>query len=205
MTRTGEYEKVDADAAGLDPAKLRAAMDYANFSIPLTIKVFRHGCLLAQGPRDPLFDRVPVDNWGQTKVITTLITGIGQDQGLINIDAPIGAYLPAGLGDAVHRAVDTAKPAAGVIPSRPAGASTHESFRLSMAAVTDMPNQVRATIANPGPYNRGPEAGADATQFLYPLDALAGSYLSIGPGAAPGCNPLGYEGRVQRRDPAVCR
>lgn len=77
--------------------------------------------------------------------------------------------------------------------ARFANASIHEFFRLLMAAVTDMPDEVRATIANPGHYDRGPEAGVDATHFLYPLDAPAGSYLSVGPGAPESCNPLGCE------------
>ncbi|MGH3693645.1 MAG: serine hydrolase domain-containing protein [Pseudonocardiaceae bacterium] len=417
MTRTGEYQQADPAAAGLDPVKLKAAMDYANLSNPLTMKVFRHGCLLAQGPRDRLFDRVPANNWGQTKTITALITGIAQDQGYLDIDAPIGSSLPADLGDAQHRAVtlrnllqassgveinqvrglnfyadqsrarefftmpivhepgtyfeydqtatsviiyvvqraiwrhepgldfqdyaqrelfdrlgipasayfwqrdragtttgysqlylrpleigrlgelirtggvydqrrviserylrelhtaartncgygfltflnscrpdqtqvdvsvptrrdaggvpwvasapadmvftdgigirtyvipsldlvitrsgeqelDTLPSALrrdveGVVPGRPGAAGTHEFFRLLMAAVTGMPEQVRATIANSGPYDRAPEVGFDATHFLHPLDAPAGSYLSIGPGAAQGCNPLGCEG-----------
>ncbi|MGH3708887.1 MAG: serine hydrolase domain-containing protein [Pseudonocardiaceae bacterium] len=418
MTRTGEYEKTDPAAVGLDPAKLRAALDYANLSNPFTMKVFRRGCLISEGFRDSVFDRVPANDWGQTKTITALITGIAQDQGLVDIDAPIGRYLPADLGDAAHRAVTlrnllqassgvevnqvrglnlvadqsrarefftipivhqpgtyfeydqtaasviiyvvqhaiwqrepgldfqdyaqrelfdqlgipksayfwqrdragtttaysqlflrprefgrlaelirsggsydgtrviserylrelrtaartncsygfltylnscrsgqtqvndsipirreiggvpwvasapadmvfTAGPGIrtfvipsldlvvthsgeaqevdllasgpradveGIIPSRPAGASIHEFFRLLMAAITDMPSQVRATIANPGPYDRGPEAGVDVTQFLYPLDAPAGSYLSVGPGAPQGCNPLGCAG-----------
>lgn len=82
----------------------------------------------------------------------------------------------------------------GVVPGRPAGASIHEFFRLLMAAVTDVPANVRATIANAGPYDYPPQAGADAGQFLYPLDAPAGTYLSVGPGAPEGCNPLGCEG-----------
>ncbi len=416
MTRTGEYEKADPVAAGLDPAKLQAAMDYANLSNPLTMKVFRHGCLLAEGLRDPLFNRAPADNWGQTKTITALITGIAQDQGLVDIDAPIGSYLPADLGDAAHRAVtlrnllqassgvevnqvrglnffadqsrarefftmpivhepgtyfeydqtavsviifvvqhaiwerepgldfqdyaqrelfdqlgiptsayfwqrdrsgtttgysqlflrplesgrlgelivtggiyddkrvisqkymrefrtaaktncsygfltflnscrpgqtqvDVSVPTRrdpggvpwvasapadmiftdgvgirtfvipsldlvvtrsgeqeldllpsalrrdveGAVPGRPGAAGTHEFFRLLMAAVTDMPDEVRATIANSGPYDRAPEVGFDATHFLHPLDAPAGTYLSVGPGAPEGCNPLGCE------------
>ncbi len=57
--------------------------------------MFRHGCLVGEGLRDPLFDRVPANNWGQAATITALITGIAQDQGLVDIDAPIGIYLPA--------------------------------------------------------------------------------------------------------------
>ncbi len=418
MTRTGEYPKADPAAVGLDPVKLRAAMDYANSSNPLSVKVFRHGCLLAEGLRDPLFDRVPDDNFGQTKTITSLITGIAVDQGLVDIDAPIGRYLPAGLGDAAHRAVtlrnllqessgievnnvrgfnlaadqarvrefftmpivhepgtyfeydqiapsvivyvvqraswqrepgldfqdyaqrelfdrlgiptsayfwqrdragtttawsqlwmrplefgrlaelirtggsydhrrviserylhelrtparsncgygfltylnscqsgqtqadisfpirhddggvpwvasapadmiftvgggirtyvipsldlvfirtgtaqepDTVPSALradieGALPGPLGAAGVHEFFRLLMAAVTDMPEEVRATIANSGPYDRRQQAGADATPYLYPLDAPAGSYLSVGPGAPEGGNPLGCEG-----------
>ncbi|MGH3753879.1 MAG: hypothetical protein ACRDRP_14505 [Pseudonocardiaceae bacterium] len=81
----------------------------------------------------------------------------------------------------------------GALPGRLGAAGTHEFFRLLLAAVTDMPDKVRATIANPGPYDRGQQVGVDATHFLYPLDAPAGTYLSVGPGAPEGCNPLGCE------------
>ena len=60
--------------------------------------------------------------------------------------------------------------------------------------MTDTPDEVRATIANSGPYDRAPEVGFDATHFLHPLDAPAGTYLSVGPGAPEGCNTLGCEG-----------
>lgn len=83
--------------------------------------------------------------------------------------------------------------AEGAVPGRLGAAGTHEFFRLLMAAVTDMPDEVRATIANSGPYDRAPEVGFDATHFLHPLDAPAGTYLSVGPGAPEGCNPLGCE------------
>ncbi|MGH3298984.1 MAG: hypothetical protein ACRDP7_45055, partial [Trebonia sp.] len=66
MTRTGEYEKADPAAAGLDPVRLRAALAYADLQNSLSIKVFRHGCLLGQGRLDPLFERVPANNYGQT-------------------------------------------------------------------------------------------------------------------------------------------
>ncbi|MGH3693646.1 MAG: serine hydrolase domain-containing protein [Pseudonocardiaceae bacterium] len=104
-TRAGEYAKADPAAAGLDPAKLRQALGYAEAQSSLSIKVFRHGCLVGQGGYDPLFERVPANNYGQTKAIAALITGIAQDKGYLDIEAPIGTYLPAGLGDAQHRAV----------------------------------------------------------------------------------------------------
>ncbi|MGH3828617.1 MAG: serine hydrolase domain-containing protein, partial [Pseudonocardiaceae bacterium] len=105
MTRTGEYQEADPAAVGLDPAKLQRALAYADRQDSLSIKVFRHGCLLGQGILDPLFERVPANNYGQTKAVAALVTGIAQDKGYLDIDAPIGTYLPPGLGDRAHRAV----------------------------------------------------------------------------------------------------
>lgn len=437
MTRTGEYEKADPAAAGLDPAKLQRALAYAERQDSLSIKVFRHGCLLGQGILDPLFERLPANNYGQTKAVAALVTGIAQDKGYLDIDAPIGTYLPPGLGDRAHRAVtlrnllqeedgirvnnvrglnfyaDQSRPREfmvsgfehrpgtyfeydeigpslltyvvqraiwrhepgvdfqafaqrelfdrlgiptsayfwqrdragntegysqlflrplefgrlgqlwltdgvyqgqrvvserfmrefrtpspancgfgffvflnscrpgqpqanidipirrqfsgvpwvasapadmvfavglgtrifvipsldmvitrsgeqefdtvpsamrgdtdGVVGGRAGKAGTHEFFRLLMAAVTDMPAAVRATIANSGPYDRPSKVGADLSTFLYPLDAPAGTYLSVGPGAPQGCNPLGcrdepnngvprYVGDIPRTVPGI--
>jgi hypothetical protein len=63
-----------------------------------------------------------------------------------------------------------------------------------VTAVTDIPGQVRATIANSGPYDRPPKVGADPSTFVNPLDAAPGTYASVGPGAPVGCNPLGCQG-----------
>jgi hypothetical protein len=82
----------------------------------------------------------------------------------------------------------------GVVGGRTGEAGSHEFFRLLMAAVTDMPDQVRATIANSGPYDRPSKGGADLSTFLFPLDAAPGTYASIGPGAPEGCHPLGCKG-----------
>lgn len=49
----------------------------------------------------------------------------------------------------------------------------HELFRMLMDAVTDMPDSVRNSIANPGPYRgRGPELNLDPDPFLFPVDAI---------------------------------
>lgn len=82
----------------------------------------------------------------------------------------------------------------GVVGGRTGEAGSHEFFRLLIAAVTDIPGEVRATITNSGPYDRPPEAGADLSTFLFPLDAAPGTFASVGPGAPQGCNPLGCEG-----------
>lgn len=105
MTRTAEYPTAEPAAQGMDPAKLREALDYAALMGSNTIKVFRHSCLLGEGLRDPLTERVVDDSWGQTKTVVSLLTGIAADRGYLDLDAPIAEHLPPDLGDAAHRAV----------------------------------------------------------------------------------------------------
>ncbi|HUR74258.1 MAG TPA: serine hydrolase [Sporichthya sp.] len=105
MTRTGEYQKTDAGAVGLDGQQVQKAVDYWVREGAENLKVFRHGCLVSEGALNPLTDRVPRQNWSQTKTVSALIAGIVVRKGLIKVDDPIGKYLPAGLGDAAHRAI----------------------------------------------------------------------------------------------------
>ncbi|MBA3742140.1 serine hydrolase, partial [Sporichthya sp.] len=105
ITRTGEYPRAAAEAVGLDPAAVRAAMDYWVAEGAENLKVFRHGCLVAEGALDAATDRIPRQNWSQTKTVSALIAGVAVRQGLISVDAPIGRYLPDGVGDAHHRAI----------------------------------------------------------------------------------------------------
>ncbi len=105
MTRTGEYPQSSPSAVGLDPTKLKGAIDYWTSEASETVKVFRHGCLVGQSGLDPITERAPRENWSHTKTVNSLIAGVAARQGLIKIDDPIGNYLPEGLGDAAHRAI----------------------------------------------------------------------------------------------------
>lgn len=62
-------------------------------------------CLVGQSGTDPVLERVPRLNWSQTKTVSSLIAGVAEKQGLLNVDDPIGNYLPDGVGDAAHRAI----------------------------------------------------------------------------------------------------
>jgi CubicO group peptidase (beta-lactamase class C family) len=105
MTRTEEYPRAEAASVALDPAGLRAAVDYWVRQGAENLKIFRHGCLVAQGALDPATDRIPRQNWSQTKTISALIAGVAVRQRILDVDAPIGRYLPRGVGDAEHRAI----------------------------------------------------------------------------------------------------
>ncbi|MDN5746708.1 MAG: serine hydrolase, partial [Nocardioidaceae bacterium] len=105
MTRTGEYPRARPEEVGLDPKLFAKATRYWTSTGSETVKIFKNGCLVQEGGLDKVFDRIPRLNWSQTKTITALVAGVAEHHGLIDVDDPIGDYLPAGLGDAEDRAV----------------------------------------------------------------------------------------------------
>jgi CubicO group peptidase (beta-lactamase class C family) len=106
MTRPDEYPTTAPESVGVDSAATKAAIDYwTTVGASETVKVFRHGCLIGQSGTDPLLERVPRQNWSQTKTVSTLIAGVAEKQGLIHVDDAIGDYLPEGLGDEAHRKI----------------------------------------------------------------------------------------------------
>ncbi|PPJ54144.1 hypothetical protein CBER1_01054 [Cercospora berteroae] len=98
-----EYAQASPSSQGFDSAKLQDALNYASVMGSSSIKVFRHGCLVGSGLRDPLLERVPELNAGQTKTVVALLAGIVAGRGWVDIDAPIDQYVEPGLGDAAHR------------------------------------------------------------------------------------------------------
>lgn len=103
MPASDEYHTTGPEAVGMDSGKLKAALSYAAVDGSFSVKVFRHGCEVGEGFRDPLMDRVPSLNAGQTKAVVTMIAGIAADRGWVDLDAPIDRYVEPGLGDAAHR------------------------------------------------------------------------------------------------------
>lgn len=79
-----------------------------------------------------------------------------------------------------------------VVPGRTGAAGTHEFFRRLMASVTDMPREVRDSIANSGPYQGKPGFSLGVDQFTNQPTAAIETVTGFG---LPGnCNPLGCEG-----------
>ncbi|KAK3672125.1 hypothetical protein LTR78_008096 [Recurvomyces mirabilis] len=96
------YHTTGPEAVGMDSGKLKAALSYAAVDGLFSVKVFRHGGEVGEGFRDPLMDRGPSLNAGQTKAVVTMIVGIAVDLGGIDLDAPIDQYVEPRLGDAAH-------------------------------------------------------------------------------------------------------
>lgn len=102
-----EFATAAPEQVALDPAAVRAALDYASGRMRTSVQIFRNNCLVGRGPFDPVTATVPTPMWSSTKSVVSILTGIAAGAGELALDDPIGAYLPAGpeWGDAAHRAI----------------------------------------------------------------------------------------------------
>jgi CubicO group peptidase (beta-lactamase class C family) len=100
-----DYERAKAEDMGMDPAKLQEAIDFWSNRASETVKVFRYNCLIGEGSLDPVFENKPIWIRSHTKTLVSLTVGRAQTLGLLDIDDPIGKYIPEGVGDAEHRAI----------------------------------------------------------------------------------------------------
>lgn len=100
-----EFERATPEQAGLDAGRLDDALRFAASRNRLNVQVFRNNCLIGEGPGNADTGRIAWNVWSVTKSVVSLLAGIAWDRGELDIRAPIGRYLPAGLGDAAHRAI----------------------------------------------------------------------------------------------------
>ncbi len=100
-----EPARAEPEQVGLDSARLADALAFASTRNRLNIQVFRHNCLIGEGPANAQTGNVPWNIWSATKSIVSLLAGIAWDRGKLDISAPIDEYLPPGLGDAEHRSI----------------------------------------------------------------------------------------------------
>lgn len=100
-----DFQRRSPESMGVDPAALHDALDYASAHARFSIQVVRDNCLIGEGQ----YNQYSVDQQWQlfsaTKGIVSLVAGAAWDQGKLDLDAPIGTYLPEGMGDEAHRAI----------------------------------------------------------------------------------------------------
>ncbi|MBO0768143.1 MAG: serine hydrolase [Solirubrobacterales bacterium] len=91
----------------LDAARVTSAVDQLSTRLRLSVRVFRNNCQVAGDPLNALTDPVHNNLWSVTKSVVSLLAGIANGDGKLDLDAPIGNYLPTGpgWGDAAHRAI----------------------------------------------------------------------------------------------------
>ncbi|WP_067825537.1 serine hydrolase domain-containing protein [Nocardia inohanensis] len=100
-----QFERAAPEQTGLDSERLAGALNFAASRNRLNVQVFRHNCLIGEGPTNAETGTTPWNVWSVTKSIVSLVAGIAWDRGLLDLGAPIDTYLPAGLGDPEHRSI----------------------------------------------------------------------------------------------------
>ncbi|WP_040788081.1 serine hydrolase domain-containing protein [Nocardia paucivorans] len=105
VTSGREPQRATPEQVGLDSERLAAALEFASHRNRLNVQVFRHNCLVGEGPTNDRTGNTAWNVWSVTKSVVSLLTGIAWHQGKIDIQAPIDRYLPPGLGDAERRSI----------------------------------------------------------------------------------------------------
>ncbi|MGW0178741.1 serine hydrolase domain-containing protein [Nocardia sp. NPDC003345] len=100
-----EPQRARPEQAGFDPDRLAGALAFAGGRNRLNVQIFRHNCLVGEGPGNARTGHLPWNVWSVTKSVVSLLSGMAAGRGLLDIDAPIDRYLPPGLGDQERRAI----------------------------------------------------------------------------------------------------
>jgi CubicO group peptidase (beta-lactamase class C family) len=126
----------------LNAADVGQAIAYAETHDRLSFQIYRNNCLVATSALDSLTDKIPWNVWSSTKSVISMLTGIAAAEGKLSLDDPIGDYLPAGWGDAAHRAItirDLLTETAGI----------QQSILSEAATVANDPDVCQETLALP--------------------------------------------------------
>lgn len=109
---TSVFEVATAEETNVNQTQANLAILNASLHGAVSIKIFRHNCLIASSQSiNPLMmtDSIRKNIFSATKGVISILAGIAYDKGLLDLDAPIGDYLPVSVlnswGDAAHRAI----------------------------------------------------------------------------------------------------
>lgn len=90
-----DFGRAAPESMGLDPAAVRAAVTYATARGAQSVRVYRRGCLVAEGGTDPAAVGRRLAGYSMTKSVVSLAVGRADALGLLDVDAPIGPALRA--------------------------------------------------------------------------------------------------------------
>ncbi|MES2258009.1 MAG: serine hydrolase domain-containing protein [Pseudomonadota bacterium] len=93
----------NAALLGFDQARLDAAIQFGERVPSVSIRVYRHGCLAGKSGLDPASVYVPQPLFSGSKTVVSLAVGRAVTMGYLQLDDPIGTYLPQ--ADAAHGAI----------------------------------------------------------------------------------------------------
>ncbi|GAB2651750.1 serine hydrolase domain-containing protein [Nocardia goodfellowii] len=105
VTSGRDLERARPEQVGLDATAVESALEFAAGRNRFNVQIFRHNCLIGAGPSNEQSGNVAWNIWSSTKSVVSLVSGIAWDRGKLDLEAPIGRYLPAGLGDELRRSI----------------------------------------------------------------------------------------------------
>ncbi|WP_194816890.1 serine hydrolase [Nocardia sp. XZ_19_385] len=105
VTSDRDPQRARPEQVGMDSAPLQEALEFAAGRNRFNVQVFRHNCLIGEGPTNDQSGNVAWNIWSSTKSVVSMLAGIAWDQEKLDIEAPIGRYLPEGLGDELRRSI----------------------------------------------------------------------------------------------------
>ena len=120
---TAPFGTASPAGVGLDAGALREAVQYATDRGAQSVRVYRHGCLVARSGHDPVSEHQRFPGWSMTKGVVATVVGRAVALGLLEVDDPIGAHLGGLAPDVAALTV---------------GEFLHQTTGLRMAWVNDL-------------------------------------------------------------------
>ncbi len=95
-----DFQRVPPETVGLDSTALARAVNFATSRNAGSVRILRHGYLVATSGLDALTATVPNNLWSSTKGVVSVLTGRAIALGKLRLDDPISLYVPE--ADAAH-------------------------------------------------------------------------------------------------------
>ena len=89
-----EWERATPAEAGMDAAKLQAAIDYGSSQSSYAVRVYRHGCLVGEDRFAARNRDSTYESWSMAKSVTSLVFGRAMQLGYVSPDDPVGSLVP---------------------------------------------------------------------------------------------------------------
>ena len=94
-----EWERATPAEAGMDAAKLQAALDYGTTNLAFAVRVYRHGCLVGEDRGAAVNREQRFESWSMAKSVTSLLFGRAMSKGLVAPEDPVGSLIPEADAD----------------------------------------------------------------------------------------------------------
>lgn len=97
------WQRATPAEAGMDAAKVRSAVHHAMSDGAQAIRIYRHGCLVADNASAPEGTTLQTQSWSMAKGVSSVAFGRAWTLGLISPDDPLGSLMPQ--ADEAHGAL----------------------------------------------------------------------------------------------------